>query len=601
LTTSDRRRILEELGSSPSVAQIRQAWPILKACLEELPEVRIAVAATYTVDPLVPYLGWHLARRGFALNWTPAPFNQLHQQLLDPSSALRTGGRDVAVVLPRIEELLPRAWAQLPVNPQLARDIAIEEIGQLINAIRAFLQGYTGLLLAGNFVRPEVLPLALLDHSSVAGGATFTEWLNQAWRARLSEFPSVRILDVAGVLAEEGHRRAADPTRWYLGRIPFREPTMHALAGLIARYVHAWLSSPKKVIVLDCDGTLWGGIVGEDGPGGIAIGEDAPGNAYAAWQDYILGLQRRGVLVALCSKNNEEDVWAVFSGNRGMRLKKEDLSAWRINWERKSANLRAIAQDLNLGVDSLVMVDDSPVELAEVQSNLPEVQVVQLSEDPADFIRAVEDSWLFDRLTITGEDLERHKTYAAERKRDEVKKSATSLDDYLQSLGLTVSMFAPTDEDLPRVAQLIERTNQFNLTTRRRSEAELRLLAADPNVRIHAVRVRDRFGEYGLTGAAIVQSDGNGSCTVDTFLLSCRVLARGVEDALMRRIADHARAGGSRKLRARFIPTKKNAPAAPFLNRCGFGPKDTEGWQVIELPSDSLTVPPHITVVNDSV
>lgn len=582
--TSELTQALESLGPDPTPSQVRLAWPRIQGHLGDLPCLRVAVAASYTVEMLAPYLGWRLARTGFALSWRAVPYNQTYQQLLDPESDLRTGGADIAVILPRIEELLQDAWGHLPLDPEQARQSAAREIDTLIEASATFLSGFPGLLVAGNFVRPLVLPLGLLDASSSSGGTAFVEWVNTRWRDGLSKLPSVRILDVAGVLEAEGRRHVADPTRWFLGRIPFREIAYKAIADAIARLAVAWRRPSKKVIALDCDGTLWGGVVGEDGPDGIQLGSDAPGNAYVTFQKYLRGLQRRGILLTLCTKNNESDVWAAFDQNPGMILRKDDLAGWAINWARKSDNLRSLAKALNVGIDSVVFVDDSPVECAEVRANTPGVEVIALPEDPADFIDAVESTGLFDRLTITGEDLDRHRGYAAERVREGVRRTAGSLDDYLKTLNLSVRIFTPSAEDLPRIAQLIERTNQFNLTTRRRTEGEVRLLSDDPTMHIYAVRVCDRFGDYGLTGVAIVADDAVGtSVSIDTFVLSCRVLARGVEFALLRALAVSAQSKGFRTLQAQFVPTTKNAPAADFLSKCGFGSPDSRGWQVVNL------------------
>lgn len=600
MSTSNASLILAEVGDDPSFSDVRRAWSRLRESLDGLPKMRVAISATYTTDSLQPYLGWQLARAGFALQWSPVPFNQIYQQLLDPSSDLAVGESGVAVVLPRIEELLATAWNELPANPQRARDAASQELDAFISAVGCFTERHSGLLLVGNFLRPPVLPLGILDGSSESGGIAFTDWLNQEWRNRLMPFHNVRILDVVGLLANVGYANATDPTRWFMGRIPFKESTMQAVATQIARCARAWSTPPKKVIALDCDNTLWGGIVGEDGPTGINVGAEAPGNTYSAFQEYLLTLQRRGVLIALCSKNNEQDVWEAFDQNTGMVLARSDVVAWRINWERKSTNLRALAAELNLGSDSFVFIDDSPIECAEVRANAPEVSVIQLPDDPAQFIDAVESSWLFDRLTFTSEDYKRHTTYIAERQRAELRGNMASIDDYLQTLGLRVEIFHPSPQDFPRVAQLIAKTNQFNLTTRRRSEGELRSLTAGEHALIYGVRVRDRFGEYGLTGVAIVADIGRRRC-IDTFLLSCRILGRGIEDALLRRLIEDARSEGHEYLYAQYLPTQKNAPAADFLSRWRFGRPDADSWQVLNLRDVELPSLTHIAIETDPV
>ena len=588
------QQLLDDLGNEPILSRIRAASPEIDRATAELPPIRVAVSATYTADLLRPYLAWALAGRGLRLSWTPVPYNQIYPQLIDSKSSLKTGGADVAVVLPRIEELFTSAWAHLPSDSDGARAAAIVEMDSLTSAVSSFIRDYAGLLLIGNFARPQPLPLGLMDAGSAAGGTAFCEWLNCEWRNRLAQFATVRVIDVAGVLAAHGGIATADPTRWYLGKIPLKEIGFQAIATLVARSAAAWLLPSKKVVVLDCDGTLWGGVAGEDGPAGVLVGETAPGNAYADFQRHLLRLRDRGFLLALCSRNDESTVWEIFEKNAAMVLRREHIAAARINWSQKSVNLREIAQELNIGVDSMVLIDDSPAECAEVRAHLPQAAVVQLPDDAAQFVAVAEVSGLFDRLTITDDDRNRQQYYAAEGRRKEMSRGMTP-DDYLASLAMEIGIFQPLDADLPRIAQLINKTNQFNLTTRRRSEGELISLAGDSRVRMYAVRVRDRFGDYGVTGVAIVMYDGD-CAAIDTFLLSCRVLARGVEQALLAEIVADCTANGACVLRARFIPTAKNTPVCGFLDKSGFGAADGDGWQSMMLVSSQVGRADHARV-----
>lgn len=580
------QQVLAGLGDQPVPSGIRAAKAEIDRATADLRPVRVAVGATYTTDLFQPYLAWALAGRGLHLSWTPVPYNQIYPQLITPDAPLKTGGVDVAVVLPRIEELFAEAWNHLPNDSRGARAAATAELDALVSAVATFLGDYAGLLLIGNFVRPNPLPLGLMDAGSPAGGAAFCEWLNLEWRDRLAQFPTVRVIDVAGTLAAHGAIATSDPTRWYLGRIPFKEIAFLAIAALIARYAAAWLLPAKKVAVLDCDGVLWGGVAGEDGPAGVLLGDTAPGNAYADFQRCFQRLHDRGFLLALCSKNDANAVWEVFDQNAAMALTRKHIAATRINWSSKSANCIEIAQELNVGVDSLVLIDDNPAECAEVRAHLPQVAVIQLPDDAAQFVSVVEDSGFFDRLTLTAEDRNRQRCYADEGRRQQLR-SAMTPDDYLASLAMNVEVFRPLPSDLPRVAQLINKTNQFNLTTRRRTEGEVVSLAGDPRMAIYAVRVSDRFGDYGVTGAAIVARDGD-RAWIDTFLLSCRALARGVEQALLARIVADCTSGGVRMLSARFIPTAKNTAARGFLEQGGFAATDGDGWQSLAISSSQV-------------
>jgi FkbH-like protein len=349
----------------------------------------------------------------------------------------------------------------------------------------------------------------------------------------------------------------------------------------------------RKVLVIDCDNTLWGGVVGEDGAFGVELGEDAPGNAYVQLQHYALALRERGILLALVSKNDEADVWEVFDKNSRMVLKREHIAAAQINWMAKSVNLRQIAKDLNLGMESLVLIDDNAAECAEVRANAPEVLTIHLDGDPACAVRLIEDSCAFDQLTLTREDIQRAEMYAQERKREVLRAGVKTMEEYLAGLGLVVRITRVSEEHVGRVTQLTNKTNQFNMTTRRRTEAEVRALLLDPQWHLFNVFVTDRFGDYGLTGVVFCV-DRKEAWEIDTLLMSCRVLGRGVESALAAVLLEQAETRGKKMLRARFIPTAKNDMATSYYPAHGF---THVGDGVYVRPTDQpLPVPSHITL-----
>jgi FkbH-like protein len=346
---------------------------------------------------------------------------------------------------------------------------------------------------------------------------------------------------------------------------------------------------------MDCDNTLWGGVVGEDGALGVDAGEDAPGNAHVELQRYALRLREQGVLLAIVSKNDEPDVWEVFDRHPGMLLKREHLAAARINWRPKSENLRELAAELRLGSDSLVFIDDSPAECAEVRANAPEITVIHLDDDPAHFVGLLERACAFDRLALTSEDAQRAEMYSQERQREQLRGGAT-MDEYLAGLQLVVRIATVGEEHVARVAQLVNKTNQFNLTTGRRTESEVRTLVSDPSWRAYAVWVQDRFGDYGLTGAAFCRREPE-SWSVDTLLLSCRVLGRGVETALLSCLLQQAEADGASRLRGRFIPSAKNEMAAAYYPDHGFY-EEEPGLFAREV-EPGIPMPAHLTLETD--
>lgn len=391
--------------------------------------------------------------------------------------------------------------------------------------------------------------------------------------------PAVTVLDLEHVSALVGKRHWFDPSYWHSAR---QYPAAEALPSLVEQQVallRASLGLSRKVLVLDLDNTLWGGVIGEDGLHGIRLGAPSPaGEAHQALQQYAVELKQRGVLLAVCSKNNEADARLPFEQHDAMRLRLDDFVAFRANWLDKPSNLRAIAEQLQLGVDSLVFLDDNPVERALVRRELPEVAVPEVSADPADLLRGLDRGRYFEALTLSPEDRERHQSYRANALRAELRSSAASLPDFLHHLDM-VAECGPFDATvLPRVAQLIGKTNQFNLTSRRHAEAELRRICADAGAWTQYFKLADRFGDNGLVGVLIARSvaDADALWEIDTLLLSCRVIGRHMELLMLEVLAAAAAARGITRLRGVYIPTTKNAQVAELYPRLGFGPAQVQ-------------------------
>jgi FkbH-like protein len=322
-------------------------------------------------------------------------------------------------------------------------------------------------------------------------------------------------------------------------------------------------------LVTDLDNTLWGGVVGEDGIDGIQLGIEYPGAAFQAVQRVMLDLYRRGILLAVCSKNNLSDAMEALEKHPGMLLKPEHFAAMRINWKDKAENLREIAAELNIGIDSLAFLDDNPVERERIRTVFPEVTVIELPEDPMSFSRVLRETPVFERLTLSEEDRERGRYYAQQRQRVELERRVSSLEDFYRSLQQEIEIATVTPGTLTRIAQLTQKTNQFNLTTRRYSEQQLTEMAQSSAWKIYSIRVKDRFGDNGTVGVAITH-DVEEVCEIDTFLMSCRVISRTVETALISFLIEQARTRGMIQIRGWFLPTKKNHMAADFYPLHGF-------------------------------
>ena len=326
----------------------------------------------------------------------------------------------------------------------------------------------------------------------------------------------------------------------------------------------------KKCLVLDLDNTLWGGVLGEDGIDGIQLGGDYPGKAYSYWQKSLLQLSRNGVILAVCSKNNESDVQEAWDKNAAMVLKREHFGALRINWEDKATNLRAMADELNIGLDSMVFVDDNPAERELVKQLLPQVEVPDFPEKPYQlmpFFKSLVDKY-FRIYAVTAEDLAKTSQYRANALRKAEQSRFTDIEDYLYSLDIAIDVMPADAHNLPRIAQMTQKTNQFNLTTRRYTEDEVRQ-CLNKSWHVFCIAVRDRFGDNGITGTVFLKPVDELTVEVDELLLSCRILGRGIEEAFFKTVLNLLRLDGYRKVKAAYLPTAKNGQTADFFDRMG--------------------------------
>jgi FkbH-like protein len=471
----------------------------------------IAISATFTAEAIEPGLAFWAQEVGLNPGIRFGGYSQVFQDLLDPAGLFASNRDGFNVALVRLQD-----WANAGV------DASAERLAQAL--------------------RSEILVIC-------PSPGRF-----DAAERRLVEAAAYSITP-AEIEALYPVEQVHDPHADELGHVPYTPVYFVALATAIARKIHSIASPPYKVIALDCDDTLWDGICGEDGPQNVVI--DPPRRAL---QEFMAERRREGMLLALCSKNNEDDVIETFRAHPDMPLRLEDFAARRLNWESKPANLASIAQELELGLDSFILVDDSQKECSEAKAGAPEVLALPLptrADEIPIFLRHV---WAFDRARITEEDRRRAEMYAQRGERNRAERSATSFEEYLASLELEVRIEPMRSEKAARVAQLTQRTNQMNASCIRRTEAQIRGLDAE----ILTVDVKDRFGSYGIVGVMIFRAEGK-VLVADTFLLSCRALGRGVEQRMVERLREIARERGQERVEIPFVPSERNRPAALFL------------------------------------
>ena len=509
-------------------------------------KVDVVVASTFTAEPLTEPLDFWLEELGIPGRIVMAPYNQVFQQLLDPSGLFAGNSSGLNVILLRLED-----WRRFRPEGDLESDL-----DELVRT----LAGHSGRASAPILViLGPPSPEAVADPAQAARFRALEERLAARIRA-LEGCLLVTPAELSGLYPVEA---VHDPYADALGHVPYTPAFYTAMASRIARHLWELRGAPPKVLVLDGDGTLWRGVAAEDGPRGVVIDE-----ASRALQELALRQQEAGVLLCVCSKNEEPDVLAVFDENPGMLLQRRHVATWRVGWGAKSDSLRSLAGELGLGLDSFAVIDDSPVERAEIRASCPEALVLELPPERGDLPGFLRHLWVFDRPAVTEEDRRRTAFYQMERERAHWLREAPSFADFLAGLRLEIDV-APMDWGAAdRVAQLSQRANQLNATTVRRSKWDLRALCTARGHEGFTVHVRDRFGDYGLVGFLLVKA-AERALRAEDFLLSCRALGKGVEHRMLAWLGESARQRGLAEVVVPFRPTTRNRPARDFLDSVG--------------------------------
>jgi FkbH-like protein len=538
------------------------------------PEVRVAVLASFTVGPIAPFVTAVGALSGLLVRVHVAGGDDWAQQALDPSSGLRQFSPDVLIVALELEDLAPSL-----VHDFLELDRAAVErhVTDAVARIRGLLENVrqwsSAKILMHSLPLPLEPSLGILDPIDERGQTRALRALDTRVREHASSLNDAYVLEMDRLIASVGRAAWRDARMWTLARMPFTPIAMQALAEEYLRYLRAFTGRSRKVLVLDLDGTLWGGIVGEDGPQGIQLGVGHHGRAFVHVQRAVRELMRRGVLLAINSTNNADDALEVLEQHPAMVLRKQDFAALRINWQDKAANLTELSQELGLSLDTFVFADDNASECERVRQALPEVLTVHLSGDPATFSDRLKGLGVFDTLSYGDEDRARTTMYQSEAQRRDLEQSMSSIDDFLRSLEMELDVEPLGAQTLARAAELTQRTNQFNLTTHRFTPDELKSYLAAPGREGFVFRLRDRFGDHGLVGLALAERN-HSRFVIETLLLSCRVLKRTVEDSVLSFLADHARDTGAEIVEGQFRPTRKNAIVASLYESRGFDRTD---------------------------
>jgi FkbH-like protein len=597
---ADSRSILAALEARPTLAGTIRAVRALEGLSDLDADMfsrrSVIVLRNYTVEPMEPQMKVAAFRSGLRLTIRYSDYQVGPGRTLDDLLADRP---DAVFVALRLEELAPALSRDvLDTDPARLNGLASAAVDQVVDLVRAVRHASAAAVFVHNFVPPLVPAAGLSDSQDPLGQLALVRRMNVQLVEELHQVDGAFVLDIDHLLSSAGLEQSTDERGARLASAPLSAVALNRLAEFSVRHLAALSGPAIKCVVVDCDGTLWGGTIGEDGIAGLVLGGHGTGRSFRDLQQGLRDLRRRGTVLALCSWNEEADVREVFSNHPDCVLGWNDFAAHRVNWTDKAENIVAIADELNLSLEHLLFIDDDPWQCELVRGRLPELRVLRWPDDFAG-VTSLQQLAYFDSLTATAEDASRTEMYLAETARRALRDELVSPEDFLRSLQLVARVGWAEPGHLPRLAQLTQRTNQFNLTTRRYDVAELAEAAQAPDTRVMWVELEDRLGSYGLVGCAIIRLDSNGVAHIDTFLLSCRILGRDIEWVVANRAASCARALGAKSLIGVYVPSERNEQVADLYSRLGFHEISADGdarrWEWA-IPDGLPAVPEWIEV-----
>lgn len=568
-----------------------------KAIGKDAKPLKIAVLRSYTAEMIEPVVRFRLLIEGCSPEFFFGDYNGYAQEILDAESRLYAFAPDVILVLVRAEELMPAFIDDFGSKPPVAWAQEVESAArQLAKLCRLAGDRARAQVIVQNIVLPSPY-FGIYDSQTAQGQGHLAARFNAVLSSDLSDAKNIFVWDFCRFVTAKGYETLYEPKMWFTSKCPFKQSAFVQIGRDLSRYILSALGRVRKCVVMDLDNTLWGGIAGEDGMEGVRLGHDYPGNCYLEFQKRLLRLYDRGIILAINSKNNEADAIEIIEKHPDMLLRKSRFAAMRINWNDKAANLKELAEELNIGLESMIFIDDNPAECELVRELLPEVTTVCLPEKPYLIPAVVDQLPLVENIRLTDEDRKKGEMYRAQADRKSFERSFSNLDDFLSGLRVEVSIEAATAFSLSRIAQLTQKTNQMNLTTRRYTEADIQSFMDDPECAVFSIASTDRFGDNGIVGVFILKFSGD-ECLIDTFLLSCRVIGRGIEGAMMAFIAEFAGKRGASVLVGEYLPTAKNKPASGMYQKMGF--EKAEGALfTADIGKVGLACPEHIRINSD--
>ena len=540
-------------------------------------KLKISILSSFTLNGLEETLHVMCSELGIKSQSYVSGYNQYNQELLNPKSNFYDFSPDITFLILDIRNFLGDIF-RFPYNlsDQDRKNTVNEKMEQLKKLINIFEENSKSKLIISNFNIPSYSPNGIIETKSEFGFHEMINEINKSLHHFCKKKNSVYVYDFNNFISKYGEKNVFDYRQFYLGDIQITYNFIPILAYNLMSYVKPLLGKNRKCIVLDLDNTLWGGVVGEDGFDGIELGHTPRGKAFVEFQKELLSLWNQGIILAINSKNNFDDAINVIREHPDMILKEKHFASLQINWNDKAHNMQEISNEINIGLDSIVFFDDDKLNQERIKQEFPEILTINVVNDPSDFVPILKEINDFNVLHRTIEDTKRGEMYAQQRERKTLEKSVSNIDDFLKQLDIKVQIKKSNKFLIPRISQLTLKTNQFNLTTKRYQEEDIKKLSNNENFEVGCAQVLDKFGDNGITGVYIVEKNKD-FWLIDTFLLSCRIMGRGIESAILTEIIKKAKVNGIKEIRANFVPTSKNKPSENFLSDFGFQKHD-EQW-----------------------
>ena len=553
---------MNNFSQKPSLSEIMSHLNSLK--LSVLPKIKIQILRNITLEPIEPFLKYYSALEGFNAEINFGKYDSILNDTTNSSG-------DIIFVFLSIEDFSQN----LSFNFNSLSENQIEsEKKHLLDYISVCLsnlkKNLNSPIIITDFPEPIHPSLGLFDNSITKGQSHLVQDLNVKLRKIISSEKSVYVFPLNKLASKIGHDSFFDYKQWNLSKLPFSKDGLCEIAKVIPTFINGLKGKTKKCLVLDCDNVLWGGVLGEDGEDGIKIGKNHPGSAYLKFQQEIINLYHRGIIITLCSKNNEQEVINTINSHPDILLREKYISAYRINWDPKDKNIVGLSKDLNIGLESMVFIDDSKFEIELIKKSLPMVDTIDLSDaKPSYFYNILKDYRRFDSFSISTEDKNRGKMYKEQTKRIKANLSFSNINDYLKYLKVEIRIEKVTKQLIPRISQLTQRTNQFNLNIKRYTESEIEELKENIKKDILVLSVKDKFGDLGVVGTAIIFYEKN-YALIDSFLISCRALGRKIESIFFQQVLNFiSKKRKLKKVYGVFTSSKNNIQTSKFYKNFG--------------------------------